>query len=173
MRRAVWAWAVAMEILLTGGLAAGAQTPQQSSATSPVAAPMAASAPATPAETISGGRLHGMVKSGNIPLPGVTVTAQNTLTGKKYSTTSDITGDLVHDPSAKRALRDPHRVCGVCARRAGSAVERRQPRPDGELSVMLASRAAAQAEQQASANTAQGEAARRSSATGRQWRARA
>ena len=33
-----------------------------------------------------------MVKSGNIPLPGVTVTAQNTLTGKKYSTTTDITG---------------------------------------------------------------------------------
>ena len=33
-----------------------------------------------------------MVKSGNIPLPGVTVTAQNTLTGKRYSTTTDITG---------------------------------------------------------------------------------
>jgi trimeric autotransporter adhesin len=32
------------------------------------------------------------VKSGNIPLPGVTVTAQNTLTGKRYSTTTDITG---------------------------------------------------------------------------------
>ena len=36
--------------------------------------------------------LHGVVKSGNIPLPGVTVTAQNTLTGKRYSTTTDITG---------------------------------------------------------------------------------
>jgi trimeric autotransporter adhesin len=33
-----------------------------------------------------------VVKSGNIPLPGVTVTAQNTLTGKRYSTTTDITG---------------------------------------------------------------------------------
>ncbi len=33
-----------------------------------------------------------MVKSGSIPLPGVTVTAQNTLTGKRYSTTTDITG---------------------------------------------------------------------------------
>ncbi len=32
------------------------------------------------------------MKSGNVPLPGVTVTAQNTLTGKKYSTTTDITG---------------------------------------------------------------------------------
>jgi hypothetical protein len=32
------------------------------------------------------------VKSGNTPLPGVTVTAQNTLTGKRFSTTTDITG---------------------------------------------------------------------------------
>jgi hypothetical protein len=39
-----------------------------------------------------GGKLHGTVKSGNIPLPGVTVTAQNTLTGKRYSTTTDING---------------------------------------------------------------------------------
>ena len=38
------------------------------------------------------GKLHGHVKSGNIPLPGVTITAQNTLTGKRYSTTTDITG---------------------------------------------------------------------------------
>jgi hypothetical protein len=41
---------------------------------------------------VTGGALHGVVKSGTIPLPGVSVTAQNTLTGKRYSTTSDITG---------------------------------------------------------------------------------
>ncbi len=45
-----------------------------------------------PAPATSGGKLHGLVKSGNIPLPGVTVTAQNTLTGKRFSTTTDITG---------------------------------------------------------------------------------
>ena len=44
---------------------------------------------------MSGGKLHGQVKSGNIPLPGVTVTAQNTLTGKRFSTTTDITGAWV------------------------------------------------------------------------------
>ncbi len=49
--------------------------------------------PATPAAAVvAGGKLHGVVKSGNIPLPGVTVTAQNTLTGKRYATTTDITG---------------------------------------------------------------------------------
>lgn len=47
---------------------------------------------ATAGPAVSGGKLHGVVKSGNTPLPGVTVTAQNTLTGKRYSTTTDITG---------------------------------------------------------------------------------
>jgi hypothetical protein len=50
-----------------------------------------AQAPAA-AQAVVGGKLHGNVKSGNIPLPGVTITAQNTLTGKRYSTTTDITG---------------------------------------------------------------------------------
>ncbi|MDI3253670.1 MAG: TonB-dependent receptor [Bacillota bacterium] len=40
----------------------------------------------------SGGTVHGSVKSGTVPLPGVSVTATNTLTGKKYSTVTDITG---------------------------------------------------------------------------------
>jgi trimeric autotransporter adhesin len=54
-------------------------------------APPTPTAPVAP-ETATGGRLHGVIKSGTIPLPGVTVVAQNTLTGKRYSTTSDITG---------------------------------------------------------------------------------
>ena len=45
---------------------------------------------ATP--VVAGGTIHGVVKAGNVPLPGVSVTAENTLTGKKYSTTTDITG---------------------------------------------------------------------------------
>jgi outer membrane receptor protein involved in Fe transport len=36
--------------------------------------------------------LHGVVKSGGIPLPGVTVAAQNTLTGKRFSTITGIDG---------------------------------------------------------------------------------
>jgi hypothetical protein len=109
MREAGWARAVAIGVLVTCGFAfaqAPAQTPDSSglpAATSSAQAP-AASAPelavgvpaATPDQAslpiVTGGRLHGVVKSGNIPLPGVTVTAQNTLTGKKYSTTTDITG---------------------------------------------------------------------------------
>ncbi|MGH9599390.1 MAG: carboxypeptidase-like regulatory domain-containing protein, partial [Terracidiphilus sp.] len=56
----------------------------------PAAAPSAPPAQVKP--SIGGGKLHGVARSGKIPLPGVTVTAQNTLTGKRYSTTTDIDG---------------------------------------------------------------------------------
>lgn len=59
---------------------AGPPVPSQNSGAS-----AAANAP-------SGGTLQGHVKSGSIPMPGVSVTATNTLTGKKYTTTTDITG---------------------------------------------------------------------------------
>ena len=36
--------------------------------------------------------MHGTVKAGNIPLPGVSVVATNTLTGQRYATVTDING---------------------------------------------------------------------------------
>ncbi|HKR97352.1 MAG TPA: hypothetical protein VJW55_18400, partial [Candidatus Angelobacter sp.] len=52
-----------------------AMQPTQPSATQPAA---------SPSRTVAApyGEITGMVKSGNVPLPGVTVTAANTLTGK-------------------------------------------------------------------------------------------
>ncbi|MGA2888410.1 MAG: TonB-dependent receptor [Terracidiphilus sp.] len=94
-------WAVVAGILVAGGLPALAQsqaTPTAAPSGAPVTAEPAAQShpvpnPSSPApEVLSGGKLHGQVKSGNIPLPGVTVTAQNTLTGKRFTTTTDITG---------------------------------------------------------------------------------
>ncbi|QNI38452.1 TonB-dependent receptor [Edaphobacter sp. 4G125] len=43
---------------------------------------------------VSGGTIRGTVKTGAFPLPGVSITAINTLTGKKYATTTDITGSF-------------------------------------------------------------------------------
>jgi trimeric autotransporter adhesin len=55
--------------------------------------PAVTSASSQSAPAVStGGVLHGVIKSGNIPLPGVAVTATNTLTGKRFATTTDITG---------------------------------------------------------------------------------
>ena len=105
MRRAATG-AVALGIAMAIGLTASACALQAASQ-APAVAPSAASGPASsgapapaPAQAAqpsgiqpsAGGKLHGVAKSGNIPLPGVTVTAQNTLTGKRYSTTTDITG---------------------------------------------------------------------------------
>jgi trimeric autotransporter adhesin len=43
---------------------------------------------------LQGGSIHGVVKSGNMPLPGATVTAANTLTGQKVTTSSDVDGSF-------------------------------------------------------------------------------
>ncbi|MGO9318947.1 MAG: carboxypeptidase regulatory-like domain-containing protein [Terracidiphilus sp.] len=99
MRREAMMWAFIAGIFMAVGLAILAQsqaTPVTQSA-APVSAPGAGepAAQSTSAPAPSGGKLHGIVKSGNIPLPGVTITAQNTLTGKRYSTTTDITGAWV------------------------------------------------------------------------------
>jgi hypothetical protein len=40
----------------------------------------------------AGGLVHGTVKAGNVPLPGVSIVATNTLTGQRYSTVTDING---------------------------------------------------------------------------------
>ena len=61
----------------------------------------------TPAPAPVGGTIHGTIKDGNIPLPGVSVTASNSLTGKKYSTTTDVTGNytLVIPQNGRYVLR--------------------------------------------------------------------
>ncbi|MGA2808956.1 MAG: carboxypeptidase regulatory-like domain-containing protein [Terracidiphilus sp.] len=110
MRQEALRWGIVLGICVAGGLAVLGQTPaaptaQQGAPAAGSSAPQAnapaAQAPGTQTQTpateaqatpVTGGKLHGQVKSGNIPLPGVTVTAQNTLTGKRFSTTTDITG---------------------------------------------------------------------------------
>ncbi|MGA2084439.1 MAG: TonB-dependent receptor [Terracidiphilus sp.] len=107
MRRADL-WALAIGMVVAGCFAACAQTVPQapspaaaqssspsnsaSPTVSPPTAPQPPSGQVPSGQAVTGGRLHGQVKSGNTPLPGVTVTAQNTLTGKRYSTTTDISG---------------------------------------------------------------------------------
>ena len=55
--------------------------------------PAAAAQVNTPAAATTGGLVHGTVKAGNIPLPGVSVVATNTLTGQRYATVTDINGN--------------------------------------------------------------------------------
>jgi len=94
MRQAA-TWIAALGMVVVCGAAwraqaAGQAAPEAQSPTQ-AAAPAQTAAPAT--ATVAGGRLHGTAMSGKTPLPGVTVTAQNTLTGKRYSTTTNIQGE--------------------------------------------------------------------------------
>ena len=83
MNRAMYAIAIATLTLIAGS------TTRAYGQTAPPAEP--ASTQAAPAAA-QGGTISGSVKSGTVPLPGVSVTATNTLTGRKYATTTDITG---------------------------------------------------------------------------------
>src|ERR1035438_1930382 len=90
-------WEVWMGMVAAGCLAGWAQAPAPAGAPAAVSSPPAAAAQTRAGQVqqlpaATGGVLHGVVKSGGTPLPGVTVTAQNTLTGKRFSTTTDITG---------------------------------------------------------------------------------
>ena len=82
--------------LAMAGTVWGQSVPAGQTATAPVG--QAVSAPATQvaaasvAISPSGGTITGTVKAGAAPLPGVAVTATNTLTGKKYATTTDVNG---------------------------------------------------------------------------------
>ncbi len=79
----------------------GAQTPTPPSAATQTGAPSASTAQAStspPAQQAQGGIIRGTIiagtvgKAGGVPLPGVAVTATNTLTGKKYAAATSIDG---------------------------------------------------------------------------------
>ena len=89
-----------------------------------------------------------VVKSGNIPLPGVTVTAQNTLTGKRYSTTTDITGawSLTIPQNGRYVIRTQFAAFAQGAQEALLNATSHDQTVNFEL--ILASRAAQQEQQQ-------------------------
>src|SRR6476646_3834157 len=68
------------------------QVTQQPSVLPAVSGASAAASVAAPTQPY--GEITGLVKSGNVPLPGVTITAANTLTGKKYSTSTEVDGSF-------------------------------------------------------------------------------
>src|ERR1700758_226331 len=69
--------------------------PPPAPADSRPAAAAVASAQSAPAVAAVTFLVRGVIKSGATPIPGATVTASNTLTGKKVSTASAIDGSFV------------------------------------------------------------------------------
>jgi hypothetical protein len=117
---------------------------------------------AATAET-TGGTITGTVKAGSLSLPGVAVTATNTLTGKKYATTTDTNGSF-----AMSIPRNGRYV--VKAELAAFASETKEvlinaasenggkPSQVAEFGLQLASRAQEQEARQAAATTSAGAA---------------
>jgi trimeric autotransporter adhesin len=130
--------------------------------------------PSAPDAAAVGGRLHGAVKSGKVPLPGVTVTAQNTLTGKKYATTTDITGawSMTIPQNGRYVVRTQFAAFAQAAKEAlfnAASNENHGSRDQAiDFDLTLASRAAAQEQQQESAQTRVQQAIQQLAATGAQ-----
>jgi hypothetical protein len=153
-KRSAAVWVIAVAVLRAACLGQSAATPDSKPASPPVTLPSAPTPSA--ADSVTGGRLHGVVKSGNIPLPGVTVTAQNTLTGKRYSTTTDITGawSMMIPQNGRFVIRTQFAAFAQGSQEALLNATGHDRTVD--FSLMLNSRAAAQ-QQQASAAGQEGD----------------
>jgi hypothetical protein len=143
-------------MVVAGGFAAWAQTSAAVQAGAPASVasvPVAPQAPDSVAQ--AGGRLHGVVKSGNTPLPGVTVTAQNTLTGKRYQTTTDITGawSLTIPQNGRYVIRTQFAAFAQGSQEA--VLNAASHDQTANFDLLLASRAAAQERQQDSQSAGQ------------------
>lgn len=94
------------------------------------------------------GVITGVVKSGNVPLPGVTVTAANTLTGKKYITSTDVDGSFRLELSSRGryVVRAEFSAFAPITQELVINPENRNGRAD--LSLVLLSRAQRDAQQQ-------------------------
>jgi trimeric autotransporter adhesin len=140
---------------VASGIAASGQAPVPATPPgSPAASPAAAASLPSTTQSAVGGKLHGVVKSGNVPLPGVTVTAQNTLTGKRYSTTTDIAGawSLTIPQNGRYVIRTQFAAFAQGSQEALLNASNHEQTLNFDL--MLASRATQQ-EQQQNAQSAQ------------------
>ena len=147
MRRAATRWTVAASVFVAAISALGQSAAPLAMPTSSTPAGVAGNQ-SKPSDAVAGGKLHGVVKSGNIPLPGVTVTAQNTLTGKRYSTTTDITGawSMSIPQNGRYVVRTQFAAFAAGAQEA--LLNAATHDQTVNFALMLASRAAAQAQQE-------------------------
>ena len=101
---------------------------------------------------------------GGIPLPGVTISASNSLTGKKAATSTGVDGAYVPGGAVEWALRHPRRAGGLRGGDQGSRRERGQlpsaRRPGNDVAVARATGRAAAAAADAAAGAGPGMAGR-------------
>ena len=130
---------LALTAALSPNLRAQESPPQQGSPTATQSLP----APPTNEASVSAStyQITGSVHSGRTPLPGVTLTASNTLTGKKYSaaTVSDGTYVLAGLPRGRYVLRAE--FMGFATQTQEVVLNPENPAGKADLELILASRA--------------------------------
>ena len=108
--------------------------PQQQA---PAAAP--APAPAPPAARLPYS-ISGIVRTGKAALPGVTVTAANTLTGKKFATTTDVDGSFSFALSDRGRYVVRAEFLGFAPQTQEVLLNPQNPTAKVDLEILLASR---------------------------------
>ena len=149
MRRAAMRCAVVLGLCAACGVGGLGQAPAAAPAqAAPAPAQPVSTAIENPAAAVAGGKLHGAVKSGAIPLPGVAVTAQNTLTGKRFSTVTDINGawSLAIPQNGRYVIRTQFAAFAAGSQEALLNAQSRDQTANFDL--LLASRAAVQAQRE-------------------------
>jgi trimeric autotransporter adhesin len=112
------------------------------------AAPAPQNPPATEslpsAPVAAGGTIKGSVKAGSVPLPGVSVTATNTLTGKKFTTTTDVIGsyEMTIPQNGRYVIRAELAAFALSTKEA--LLNATSHNQQADFAMVLASRAAAQ-----------------------------
>ena len=138
----------------------GTPTPvdAQSSPTPQPAQPEGPVSPApSPSPTVSApfGEITGSVKSGNTPLPGVTVSAANTLTGKKYITSTDLDGSFKIAVGGKGRYVVRAEFSAFAAITQEIVINEQSRLGKADLSMILLSRAQKEAQQEQQQQLAQ------------------
>ena len=113
----------------------------------------------------AGGTIDGTVQAGTMPLPGVLITATNTLSGKKYSAATDASGSysIIVPLSGRYVVRAEFTVFAPAAKEA--LLTPASPNQQLDFSLVLASRVE---QQEQRLQTMEGEAARLYSGSGTQ-----
>jgi outer membrane receptor protein involved in Fe transport len=122
----------------------GANTTAQSAAENKVASP-----------TSPYGQITGMVKSGNIALPGVTVSAANSLTGKRFATSTDVEGSFKLNVSGKGRYVVRAEMTAFAPATQEIVINDQNREGKADLSMVLLSRSEREAQQQQGQQLAQ------------------
>jgi trimeric autotransporter adhesin len=139
-----WPGFVLLTALMVAGLNAVAQNAPAATPARPTPEPVSA-----PAAAAAGGEIAGTVKAGNVPLPGVTISASNTLTGQKVITSTDTAGNfLLQVPSNGRyVVRAEMAAFAPSTKEALINAANRSAKLDLEMQLISRAQAAAQQQQ--------------------------